>query len=107
MSEQTLRIDRALVYLRFARTRSMAQHLIKRNALRHNRKHVRRASEPIAIGDVLTLMIGSEVRIIEILALPKRRLSPSEAKSHYREVDRDETGRKARGNEDKPMKAAQ
>jgi ribosome-associated heat shock protein Hsp15 len=83
----TMRLDRLLVYLRFARTRSVARALIESRALRRNRKHVRRASENIAIGDVLTLPVGSEVRVVEVLSLPERRASPALAKSHYRELD--------------------
>jgi len=88
MSEaQALRIDRLLVYLRFARTRSAACTLIASQALRRNRKHVLRGSELARIGDVLTLAVGGEVRVIEVLSLPARRGSPAEARTHYREVD--------------------
>ncbi|MEQ8410409.1 MAG: S4 domain-containing protein [Erythrobacter sp.] len=83
----TMRIDRLLVYLRFARTRSAARMLVETRALRRNRKHVRRASENVAIGDVLTLPVGGEVRVVEVLSLPERRSAPELAKSHYRELD--------------------
>ncbi|MFM7378590.1 MAG: RNA-binding S4 domain-containing protein [Erythrobacter sp.] len=83
----SIRIDRLLVYLRFARTRSGAQGLIDTHALRRNRKHVLRGSEQARIGDVLTIALGGGVRVIELLALPGRRGSPAEAASHYREVD--------------------
>lgn len=86
-STGSIRIDRLLVYLRFARTRSAAQTLIDTHALRRNRKHVLRSSEQARIGDVLTLALGSRVRVIELLALPDRRGSPAQAASHYREVD--------------------
>lgn len=56
--EGAIRIDRLLVYLRFARTRSAAANLIDTHALRRNRKHVLRGSEPVRIGDVLTLAVG-------------------------------------------------
>ncbi|MEO0057177.1 MAG: hypothetical protein RIT17_623 [Pseudomonadota bacterium] len=82
----SLRIDRLLVYLRFARTRSAADALIERHALRRNRKHVLRGSEQARIGDVLTLAIGESVRVIELTALPGRRESPVAARSFYREV---------------------
>ena len=85
--QATLRIDRLLVYLRFARTRSVARSMIEGHALRRNRKHVQRVSETVAIGDVLTLMVGNEVRVVELLSLPSRRASPARAKSHYRELD--------------------
>jgi ribosome-associated heat shock protein Hsp15 len=82
-----IRIDRLLVYLRFARTRSAADALIAGRALRRNRQHVRRGSEQVRIGDVLTVAIGGQVRVIELIALPQRRGPPEEARSHYREVD--------------------
>lgn len=82
-----IRIDRLLVYLRFARTRSAADALIEGHALRRNRKHVLRGSEQARIGDVLTLATGSNVRVIELVTLPQRRESPAVARSHYREVD--------------------
>ena len=82
-----MRIDRLLVYLRFARTRSAAQALISAHALRRNRQHVLRPSEQARIGDVLTLAVGDSIRVIELLALPDRRGPPAHARSHYREVD--------------------
>ena len=89
MSDQgaAMRIDRLLVYLRFARTRSAADALIAAHALRRNRRHVLRGSEQVRVGDVLTIACGSAVRVIEILALPARRGSPDDARSLYREVD--------------------
>ena len=84
---ESIRIDRLLVYLRFARTRSAAQILIDTHALRRNRKHVLRGAEQARIGDVLTLAMGSTVRVIELVSLPDRRGPPAEARSHYREVD--------------------
>jgi ribosome-associated heat shock protein Hsp15 len=83
---ESLRIDRLLVYLRFARTRSAALGLIQTRALRRNRNHVLRPSEQVRIGDVLTLAVGDSIRVIELLALPDRRGSPAAARAHYREV---------------------
>lgn len=87
-SEPALRLDRLLVYLRFARTRSAANAMIEKGALRHNRHHVRRAREAVKAGDVLTLVQGEDIRIVEILSLPNRRASPAAAKKHYREHSR-------------------
>jgi ribosome-associated heat shock protein Hsp15 len=83
----SIRIDRLLVYLRLARTRSAAQAMIEARALRRNRKHVLRGSEQARIGDVLTIAIGDRVQVIELLALPDRRGPPVQARAHYREVD--------------------
>ena len=84
---ESLRLDRLLVYLRFARTRSAARAMIEGNSVRKNRHHIARASEGVSVGDVLTVMAGNEVRVIEVLSLPERRASPALAKSHYRELD--------------------
>lgn len=86
-SNDTIRLDRLLVYLRFARTRSIARDMIEGRALRLNRKHVQQISANVAIGDVLTVMVGNKVRVIEVLSLPSRRASAALAKSHYRELD--------------------
>ena len=81
-----LRIDRLLVYLRFARTRTAARAMIEGRSLRLNRKHVLRVSEMVGIGDVLTLMIGHEIRVVEVVSLPDRRASPALAKTFYRDL---------------------
>lgn len=86
-SGESIRIDRLLVYLRFARTRSAALALIEGRALRRNRKHVLRGAEQARIGDVLTLAVGERMRVIELVALPDRRGPPQVARAHYREVD--------------------
>lgn len=83
-----MRIDRALVYLRFARTRSRAREIIEAGHARKNGQHVRRTSEVVAPGDVLTFPIGEVVRVIEVIELPERRGPPGFARSHYRELDR-------------------
>lgn len=82
-----MRLDRLLVYLRFAKTRSAACALIESHAVRRNRKPVLRTCEPVHIGDVLTLALGGRVRVIEVAMLPQRRGSPAEARAHYREID--------------------
>ncbi len=83
-----MRIDRLLVYLRFARTRSKALELIEASRMRINGEHVLRSSMETKAGDVLTFAQGNQIRIIEILELPKRRNSAEKARSHYRELDR-------------------
>ncbi len=89
----SIRIDRLLVFLRFARTRSAAQALVAGHAVRRNRQHVLRGSDIAKVGDVLTLAVGGTIRVIALAALPSRRGSPEEARSHYREVDEDRLDR--------------
>ena len=87
-----MRLDRLLVFLRLARTRSRARSLILDGHMRINGTHVRRLSAEAKIGDVLTFASGNTVRIVEIVSLPERRGPAGAARSHYRELDRsDET----------------
>ncbi len=86
-SPAAMRLDRLLVYLRLAKTRSAAAALITGHAVRCNRQPVLRINAATHIGDVLTLALGGRVRVIEVLALPARRGSPAEARTYYREID--------------------
>lgn len=83
---ETIRLDRLLVYLRFARTRSIAREMIECHAMRRNRQHVARVSESVQVGDVLTFMLGEQIKVIEVLSLPHRRASPAAAKALYRDL---------------------
>ena len=85
---EAMRLDRLLVYLRFARTRSKAAAIIEAGHMRLNGVHVSRSSAEAGPGDVLVFPWGSTVRIVEILELPERRGPPDIARSHYRELDR-------------------
>lgn len=82
-----MRIDRALYYLRFFKTRGLAQKLLGEGHVRINGRRIERCSQDVGIGDVLTLPIGRNVQVIEILDLPSRRGPAAEAHSHYRALD--------------------
>jgi len=85
-----MRIDKLLWYLRLAKTRTFAQALAEEGHIRLNSRRVDRAHQKVAPGDVLTLPLGPQVRVIELLVLPTRRGPASEAQSCYRVLD--ETG---------------
>jgi ribosome-associated heat shock protein Hsp15 len=82
-----MRLDLLLVRLRLAKSRTLAQRWIDEGHIRCNRTRVTRAQHPVGPGDVLTLPLGRHVLVIEILALPERRGSASEAQSCYRKLD--------------------
>lgn len=83
-----MRIDLALCRLRFVKTRSRAQDMAESGMVRCNGSRVTRASHAVATGDVLTIPGPRQVQVIELIALPERRGPPAEARSHYRELDR-------------------
>ncbi|VWX53752.1 RNA-binding S4 domain-containing protein [Novosphingobium sp. 9U] len=82
-----MRIDKVLWYLRLAKSRSIAQAMAQEGHIRLNGRRIERAHQPIVVGDVLTLAVGSEVRVLELLAIPVRRGPAPEARSHYRVLD--------------------
>jgi len=82
-----MRIDRLLCYLRFAKTRGVAQRWIAEGHMRLNGERVTRQDRAVSVGDVLTLPLGRNVQVIEILALPERRGPASEAQGCYRALD--------------------
>ena len=82
-----MRLDRLLWFLRFAKSRSLAQRWIAEGHIRRNGERVTRQDQAIAVGDVLTLPLPSRVLPIEILALPTRRGPAAEACACYRALD--------------------
>lgn len=77
------RIDKWLWHARFARTRTAAQQLVLSGKVRINRHRIASVSRPVKPGDVLTLVIGKTVRVIEVLEIAARRGSPDVARRLY------------------------
>jgi ribosome-associated heat shock protein Hsp15 len=82
-----MRIDRLLYFLRFARSRVLAQRWIAEGHLRCNGERVLRQDLGVRTGDVLTLPLRREVLVIELVELPARRGPASEARACYRPLD--------------------
>ena len=82
-----MRLDLLLVRLRLMKSRSLAQDLVARGHMRLNGERVQQRDRHVCAGDVLTLPLGREVRVIEIVALPDRRGPAPEAQACYRMVD--------------------
>ena len=82
-----MRIDKLLWFLRFTKTRGIAQAMVGAGHIRLNGRRIERAHQGVGIGDVLVLPLMSGVRIIEVLSLPGRRGPVGEAQSCYRALD--------------------
>lgn len=82
-----MRLDKLLWFLRFTKTRPLAQAMAEAGHLRLNGKRVERSAQPVGVGDVLVLPLPAGVRVVEILALPARRGPASEAQTCYRMLD--------------------
>ncbi|MEO0906378.1 MAG: S4 domain-containing protein [Pseudomonadota bacterium] len=85
-SSESMRLDRLLVFLRFARTRSIARTMIEGGHMRLNAQRVTKISHDVAIGDVLTLSWRGEVCVARIERLPGHRLSPAQAEQAWSRI---------------------
>jgi ribosome-associated heat shock protein Hsp15 len=84
--EDRQRLDKWLVYARFARTRSAASALVEKGRVRVNGSRVTNPARPVAAGDVLTLALPHATRVVRILGVAARRDSFALASALYEDV---------------------
>jgi ribosome-associated heat shock protein Hsp15 len=82
-----LRIDKLLFFLRFAKSRTLAQNWAEAGHIRVNGRRVEKASLSISTGDVITLPIGEAVVMFKLISIPTRRGPANEAKLCYQLMD--------------------
>ncbi len=82
-----MRIDKLLWFLRFVRSRNLAQALVEQGHIRCNGRRVERLHHKVAAGDVLVVPLPGGVCVFELVTLPERRGPATEAQSCYRMLD--------------------
>jgi len=80
------RLDQWLYMARFVKTRSLAQKLCAGRKIRINGQPVTKASRMVMPGQILTMAIAREIRVVRILELAVRRGPASEAALLYENV---------------------
>lgn len=80
------RLDKWLWCARFMKARADCARLIEAGSVRINRQPTEKAHARLRPGDVVTLPLRGEVRVVEVLALAARRGPASQAQRLYREV---------------------
>ena len=104
-----LRIDKWLWHARFSKTRGLAATVVERGSVRVNGQRVVKPGRAIGPGDVLTLAIAGQVRVVRVLGCGTRRGPASEAQELYLSLDAgggaEETGQIAAGSEIPPGSA--
>jgi ribosome-associated heat shock protein Hsp15 len=85
--QASLRIDKYLWYVRLARSRSVAQALAERGVVRVNGRRIERAHSPVRVGDLITLPVADQVRVVRVLSLPDRRGAASIAVTCYDQLE--------------------
>ena len=80
------RLDKWLWCARFMRQRSDCAALVAEGAIRINRQPTDKAHAKLRIGDVLTVAIREDVKVVRVLALSARRGPATEARGLYEEI---------------------
>jgi ribosome-associated heat shock protein Hsp15 len=80
------RLDKWLWCARFMKARSDCTRLIGDGSVRINRQATDKAHARLRVGDVLTVPLRGEVRVVRVLALASRRGPAPEARGLYEDV---------------------
>lgn len=80
------RLDKYLWFARMARTRSAAAELVTGRHVRLNGRKVDQPSRPVVIGDVLTISLSRDVRVLRVVAFAERRGPYEEARTLYEDL---------------------
>ena len=82
----SLRLDKWLWFARFFKSRSLASRFCADGKVRISGQIVRKAHQTVRPGDVLTFALGSNVRVIKVVALAARRGPAVEARRLYEDL---------------------
>lgn len=80
------RLDKYLWFARMARTRSAAAGLVTGGHVRLNGRKVDQPSRSVTIGDVLTVSLSRDVRVLRVLAFAERRGAYEDARKLYEDL---------------------
>jgi len=81
------RLDKWLWCAHFMKTRSDCARLVEEGLVRINRQPTDKPHARLRPGDVLTLPLRGEVRVLRVLAMARRRGPAPEAQALYQEVE--------------------
>ena len=82
----TQRLDKWLWFARLAKTRSLAQKLVLEGNVRVNRERVVKPAQSVKPGDMVSVELGRQLRLLEVLAAGIRRGPASEAAALFRDL---------------------
>jgi ribosome-associated heat shock protein Hsp15 len=80
------RIDKWLWFARIVKSRTLAAKLVTEGRIRVNSARVETPAKAIGPGDVLTIALEREVKVLRILANGERRGAYSEARVLYEDI---------------------
>ena len=86
LEKNTLRLDIYLYYIRIFKSRSIATKFVSNNRLRISGQVTQKPHKMISIGDVLTMTINDNIKVLKVLAIPNRRGPYSESLNFYEDI---------------------
>ena len=86
LEKKTLRLDTYLYYIRIFKSRSIATKFVLTNRLRISGQVTQKPHRMISIGDVLTMTINDNIKILKVLDIPNRRGPYSESLNFYEDI---------------------
>ena len=86
VEKKNIRLDLYLFYIRMFKSRNLATKFIISNRLRISGHVTQKPHKLISTGDVLSLPIQDNVKILKVLDIPKRRGPFSEALNYYEDL---------------------
>ena len=86
LEKNTIRLDIYLYYIRIFKSRSIATKFVLTNRLRISGQATQKPHKLISTGDVLTMTINDNIKILKVLDIPIRRGPYSEALNFYEDI---------------------
>ena len=86
LEKKTIRLDIYLYYIRIFKSRSIATKFVSTNRLRISGQVVQKPHKMISIGDVLTMTINNNIKVLKVLNIPNRRGPYSESLNFYEDI---------------------
>ena len=86
LEKKTLRLDIYLYYIRIFKSRSIATKFVLTNRLRISGQVTQKPHKMITVGDVLTITINDNIKILKVLDIPSRRGPYPESLNFYEDI---------------------
>lgn len=83
---ETQRVDKWLWFARVVKTRTLAARLISSGHVRINARRIDAPAKPVAPGDVLTIALEQQVRVLKVLRPGTRRGGYPEARLLFEDL---------------------
>ena len=84
--KKTLRLDIYLYYIRIFKSRTIATKFVLSSRLRISGQVTQKPHKMISIGDILTITINDNIKILKVLDIPNRRGPYSESLNFYEDI---------------------